>query len=151
MLLRMCPHAAIYVLILLYMCPHAVICVLILLCMCPHTGICASYCRYLSSYCYICVIILLLAEKKPILTERHMYTHTYTHTHTHRGESSILRRGFVSLMNLHWDSTEPPFTYTYVINTTYYYCLMLYICVLILLQMCHHTAFRREEAHPHRA
>jgi hypothetical protein len=36
-------------------------------------------------------------------------------------ESSKLRCGFVSLMNLQWDSTESPFTYTYVINTTYYY------------------------------
>ena len=27
-------------------------------------------------------------------------------------------------MNLQRDSTESPFTYTYVINTTYYYCLV---------------------------
>jgi hypothetical protein len=45
------------VLILLYMCPHTAIycyiCVLILLFMCPHTTI------YVSSYCYVFVLILL--------------------------------------------------------------------------------------------
>jgi hypothetical protein len=48
-------------------------------------------------------------------------THTHTHIHTERGESSKLRCGFVSLMNLQRDSIESPFTYMYVINTTYYY------------------------------
>jgi hypothetical protein len=48
----------------------------------------------------------------------HLYTHT--RTYTKRGESSKLRRGFVPLMNLQRDSTESPFTYMYVINTTYY-------------------------------
>jgi hypothetical protein len=51
----MCPHTTANV------CPHAAIYVssncyirvLILLCMCPHTAI------YVSSYCYICVLILL--------------------------------------------------------------------------------------------
>ena len=46
-------------------------------------------------------------------------THTHTHIHTERGESSKLRRGFVPLMNLQRDSIESPFTYMYVINTTY--------------------------------
>ena len=50
------------------------------------------------------------------------YLHTHTHIHTERGESSKLRRGFVPLMNLQRDSIESPFTYMYVINTTYYYC-----------------------------
>ena len=49
------------------------------------------------------------------------YLHTHTHIHTERGESSKLRRGFVPLMNLQRDSMESPFTYMYVINTTYYY------------------------------
>ena len=49
------------------------------------------------------------------------YLHTHTHIHTERGESSKLRRGFVPLMNLQRDSIESPFTYMYVINTTYYY------------------------------
>jgi hypothetical protein len=49
-------------------------------------------------------------------------THTNTHIHTERGESSKLRRDFVPLMNLQRDSIESPFTYMYVINTTYYYC-----------------------------
>ena len=49
-------------------------------------------------------------------------THTHTHIHTENGESSKLRRGFVPLMNLQRDSIESPFTYMYVINTTYYYC-----------------------------
>ena len=50
-----------------YMCPH--VCVLILLYMCPHTTICecAGICldtttyvlKYVSSYCYICVLIRL--------------------------------------------------------------------------------------------
>ncbi len=47
--------------------------------------------------------------------------HTHTHIHTERGESSKLRCGFVPLMNLQRDSIESPFTYMYVINTTYYY------------------------------
>jgi len=46
-------------------------------------------------------------------------THTHTHIHTEKGESSKLRRGFVPLMNLQRDSIESPFTYMYVINTTY--------------------------------
>jgi hypothetical protein len=37
--------------------------------------------------------------------------HIHTHTHTHRGESFNLRCVFVSLMNLQRDSTESPFTY----------------------------------------
>ena len=45
--------------------------------------------------------------------------YTYTHTYTQKGESSKLRCGFVSLLNLQWDSTESPFTYMHVINTTY--------------------------------
>jgi hypothetical protein len=53
----MCPHTTANV------CPHAAIYVssncyirvLILLCMCPHTAI------YVSSYCYICVLILVHA------------------------------------------------------------------------------------------
>ena len=58
--LRMCPHANRCVLILLYMRPHATrsvasyICVRILLRMCPHT-------IYVSSYCYICVLMPLAA------------------------------------------------------------------------------------------
>jgi len=48
-------------------------------------------------------------------------THTHTHIHRERGESSKLRCGFVPSMNLQRDSTESPFTYMYVINTTYYY------------------------------
>ena len=53
-----------------------------------------------------------------------IYTHTYTHIHTERGESSKLRRGFVPLMNLQRDSIESPFTYMYVINTTYHFVIM---------------------------
>jgi hypothetical protein len=76
---------------------------------------------------------LLRRHRKIVITHTHLYVHTphhtvlyticylYTHTYiyTKRGESSKFRRGFVSLMNLQRDSTESPFTYMYVINTTY--------------------------------
>ena len=39
----MCPHAAIFVLILLYMCRHTHICVLILPYMCPHMCVSSYY------------------------------------------------------------------------------------------------------------
>ena len=49
-------------------------------------------------------------------------THTYRdrEREREREESSELRCDFVPVLNLQWDSTESPFTYTYVINTTYY-------------------------------
>ncbi len=54
-------------------------------------------------------------------------THTYTHI---QREGIVLRSklrcGFVPLMNLQRDSTESPFTYMYVINTTYYLLLLLF-------------------------
>ncbi len=70
-----------------------------------------------------------LHAHKPCHTELYIMFYLYRDTHTERererererGERSKLRCGFVSLMNLQWDSTESPFTYTYVINTTYYY------------------------------
>ncbi len=57
----MCPHTAVYV------SSYCCLCVLILLCVCPHTDIFVSlYCCLcvhillcVSSYCYICVRILL--------------------------------------------------------------------------------------------
>ena len=55
-----------------------------------------------------------------LYTLYYLHTHTYKHIHTERGESSKLRCGFVPLMNLQRDSIESPFTYMYVINTTYY-------------------------------
>ena len=57
-----------------------------------------------------------------------LYYLLHTHIHTERGESSKLRRGFVPLMNLQRDSIESPFTYMYVINTTYYNALNVRIC-----------------------
>jgi hypothetical protein len=61
---------------------------------------------------------------KIAITHTHLHAHTPRHARRYilfvicterereRGESSKLRCGFVPLMNLQWDSTESPFTYT---------------------------------------
>jgi hypothetical protein len=64
----MCPHTAIYVLMLLYMCPHTAIyvssycnmCVLIrYICVLILLYVCVLILLYMSSCCYICVLMLL--------------------------------------------------------------------------------------------
>jgi hypothetical protein len=63
-LLFMCPHTTMCVLVLLYVCPHTAmslafsfcLCVLILICVCPHTTV------YVSSYCYVSSVFILLVR-----------------------------------------------------------------------------------------
>jgi hypothetical protein len=94
------------------MCPHTARyvssycyrCVLILLYMCPHTAI------YVSSYCYICVLILL-----------------YLCPHTAIYVSSYCYICVLILLDM------CPHTAIYV--SSYFY-----VCVITLLYMCPHTA-----------
>ncbi len=113
------------------MCPHTAIyvssycyiCVLILvLCMCPHTSI-----MYVSSYCYICVLIL------PHLCPSYYYLCVVIVLsmcpHTTMMYVSSYCYICVRILLL----CMCPHTATYV--SSYYY----YVCVLILLSMCPHT------------
>ena len=84
--------------------------------------------------------------------QRPIYFVLFTHPHTHaqRGETSKLRRGFVSLMNLQWDSVESPF-YMHACNK-HHLPLLLFI-VLDLIQVIrswlHPTAFHHVSQHWH--
>jgi hypothetical protein len=55
----MCPPTAQYVSSYCYMSSYYYVCVLILLYMCPHTNVCASSCCYVCPLDTICVLILL--------------------------------------------------------------------------------------------
>jgi hypothetical protein len=125
-----------------YMRPHAAICVLILrtssqlseacryllpllsaCCMCPHTTI------YVSSYCYICVLILLyMCPHTAIYVSSYFYICVlillYMCPHTEN-----LEPAFGSLQ-------VPPTSAICLLYVSSYY----NICVLILLYMCPHTA-----------
>jgi len=109
----------------LYRCPHPAtyvssyfyICVLILLHMCPHTS------TYVSSSCYICVLILL-----------HMCPHT-----TLNVSSSCYMCVLISVIyaSAYYYTCRHPATRAHAaIYASAYY----YICVLILLYMCPHPS-----------
>ncbi len=169
----MCPPAAIYVsiciLILLYMCPHTTLCVLLLLCACPHTicilillCVCPHNTTYVShaaiyvssyysvsSYCHICVLILLSVssyhstcvlmllyigerDSRPLLLLYYCYTTAYIYMYVYSVSSYHKTCVFMLLYMLIYMC---PHTNIHVSSNCY-------ICVLILLDMrLHATIF----------
>jgi hypothetical protein len=109
-LLCMCPRFTICVLILQYVSSYHYVCVLILLNMCPHTTV------YLSSiqYYYACVLILLCMCPRAA-----MYLSTYYY-------SVVIPLYICPHTTIH-------------VSTFYYMCPRSTICVLILLHMCPHS------------
>jgi hypothetical protein len=95
-------------LIQLCMCPHTAmyvssycyVCVLILLCMCPHTSM------YVSSYCYVCVLILLY-----ICPNTAIYVSSYCNTRVRRPAETAALSLLVQRSSAAYVSTRQ---YTYV-------------------------------------
>jgi hypothetical protein len=128
-------HPCICVLMLLHMCPHSVMCVLI----CEESWIMPSnppslrYTPiYVSSYYYICVLVLLY--QAPIYVTSYCYICVLIQSYCYIRLLSIC-----VLILLHMcPHTAISGSYLYV--SSYYYTPPYpYICAYILLYLCHHT------------
>jgi hypothetical protein len=121
--LYMCPHTTKCVLILLYVSSYYYICVLILLHMCPHR-LQGQRVRelYVSSYYYMCPHTTTIC----VLILLHMCPHTTTYVSSYY---------YICVLIGFKDSVSENYTFVLILLyvSSYYY-----ICVLILLHMCPH-------------